>query len=401
MRFMNRPHARATTVTACAAHFLHDGLSDLLYVLFPVWAREFSLSFAQVGLLKTAYSGALSLFQIPAGVLAERWGEARLLAAGTFLCALGFLSVGTASRFEWLLLLLLVAGSGSAVQHPLSSALVSRVYEEGPQRMALGTYNFSGDLGKMTLPAAAALVTAWVGWRWATRGAGILTFAGAVGVLIVLTILVVTPLPKEGNPLVAAARERGWGIRDARGFSVLSAIHIIDSSTRTSLLTYLPFLLIAKGGTVETVGLALGLTFTGGAVGKFVCGAAAERLGIIRTVILTEAATGLGILALLPIPLRPGLVMLPLLGVALDGTSSVLYGSVAELVVPERRSRAYGLFYTLGIGSGALAPTIYGFLSDRAGVPATLTVIGLVVLVVIPLSRLLRLPISANTTRAD
>jgi MFS family permease len=127
----------------------------------------------------------------------------------------------------------------------------------------------------------------------------------------------------------------------------------------------------------------------------------AERLGIIRTVILTEAATGLGILALLLIPLRPVLVMLPLLGVALNGTSSVLYGSVAELVVPERRSRAYGLFYTLGIGSGALAPTIYGFLSDWAGVPATLTVIGLVVLVVIPLSPLLRLPIPANTTRAD
>jgi MFS family permease len=401
MRFMNRPHARATTVTACATHFLHDGLSDLLYVLFPVWAREFSLSFAQVGLLKTAYSGAMSLFQIPAGFLAERWGEARLLAAGTFICALGFLTIGTASRFEWLLLLLLVAGSGSAVQHPLSSALVSRVYEEGPQRMALGTYNFSGDLGKMTLPAAAALVTAWVGWRWATRGVGILTFAGAVGILIVLTTLVVTPLAKEGDPPVAAARGRGWGIRDARGFSVLSAIHIIDSSTRTSLLTYLPFLLIAKGGTVETVGLALGLTFTGGAVGKFVCGAAAERLGIIRTVILTEAATGLGILALLLIPLQPVLVMLPLLGVALNGTSSVLYGSVAELVVPERRSRAYGLFYTLGIGSGALAPTIYGFLSDWAGVPATLTVIGLVVLVVIPLSPLLRLPIPANTTRAD
>ena len=397
---MNTRRERATILTACATHFLHDGLSDLLYVLFPVWAREFSLSFAQVGLLKTAYSGAMSLFQIPAGLLAERWGEARLLAAGTFICALGFLTIGTASRFEWLLLLLLVAGSGSAVQHPLSSALVSRVYEEGPRRMALGTYNFSGDLGKMTLPAAVALVTVWVGWRWTTRGVGILTCAGAVGILIVLTALV-APLAKENDPPGAAARGRGWGIRDARGFSVLSAIHMIDSSTRTSLLTYLPFLLIAKGGTVETVGLGLGLTFTGGAVGKFVCGAAAERLGIIRTVILTEAATGLGILALLLIPLRPVLVMLPLLGVALNGTSSVLYGSVAELVVPERRSRAYGLFYTLGIGSGALAPTIYGLISDWAGVLVTLTVVGLLVLVVIPLSPLLRLPIPANTTRAD
>ncbi len=397
---MNTRRGRATTVTACATHFLHDGLSDLLYVLFPLWAQEFSLSFAQVGLLKTAYSGAMSLFQIPAGFLAERWGESRLLAGGTLICALGFLTLGTASRFEWLLLLLLFAGLGSAVQHPLSSALVSRMYEEGPRRMALGTYNFSGDLGKMTLPTIVALTTAWVGWRWATRGVGILTLVGALGILVVLTSLVAPP-PKETGSPGAAATGGGWGIRDTRGFSILSAIHIIDSTTRTSLLTYLPFLLMAKGATVETVGLALGLTFTGGAVGKFVCGAAAERLGIIRTVILTEAATGLGILGLLLIPLRPALVMLPLLGVALNGTSSVLYGSVAELVVPERRSRAYGLFYTLGIGSSALAPTAYGFLSDWVGVSGTLTVVGLVVLVVIPLSPLLRPSILNGTARAS
>jgi FSR family fosmidomycin resistance protein-like MFS transporter len=397
---MSQRLARATAITACATHFLHDGLSDLLYVMFPVWAREFSLSFAQVGLLRTSYSGAMSLFQIPAGFLAERWGEARLLAAGTFICALGFLALGTATRFGWLLLFLLIAGLGSSVQHPLSSSLVSRAYEEGPRRMALGTYNFSGDLGKMTLPATVALVTAWVGWRWATRDAGILALAAALGILIILTNLMPQPASEKGRPAGGAAGG-GWGIRDARGFSVLSAIHIIDSSTRTSLLTYLPFLLLAKGGTVETVGLALGLTFTGGAVGKFICGAVAERLGIIRTVILTEAATGLGILALLATPLRPALVMLPVLGVALNGTSSVLYGSVADLVVPERRSRAYGLFYTVGIGSGALAPTVYGFLSDWAGVPLTLTVVGLVVLVTIPLSSFLRLPLLGGSGRVS
>jgi FSR family fosmidomycin resistance protein-like MFS transporter len=172
MERMNSPRAPATMVTACAAHFLHDGLTDLLYVMFPLWAREFSLSFAQAGLLKTSFSGAMSLFQIPAGFLAERWGEARLLAGGTLISALGFLTLSTATLFERLLLVLLLAGLGSAVQHPISSALVSRAYEEGPRRMALGTYNFSGDLGKMILPAAAAMVASWVGWRWAIRGAG-------------------------------------------------------------------------------------------------------------------------------------------------------------------------------------------------------------------------------------
>ncbi len=395
---MNPRRARATLVGACAIHLLHDGLSDLLYVLFPIWARVFSLSFARVGLLKTAYSGALALFQVPAGFLAERWGEARLLAMGTAVSALGFLALGLVPGYEWLLLVLVIAGLGSAVQHPLSAALVSRAYEDGSRRVALGTYNFSGDLGKMTLPVLVALATAWVGWRWTTQGVGWLTVAGAVGVLLVLTPLAPKPTLERtrSNPEGAGS---GWGIRDARGFAILSTIHSIDGSTRTSFLTYLPFLLLAKGATMETVGLALGLTFAGGAVGKFVCGAAAERLGIIRTVILTEAATGFGIIATLVLPLRPALVLLPFVGLALNGTSSVLYGSVADLVAPERRSRAYGLFYTLGIGSGALAPTVYGLLSDWAGVPATLTVIGLVVLITIPLAPLLRLPLVGDPAR--
>ena len=72
---------------------------------------------------------------------------------------------------------------------------------------------------------------------------------------------------------------------------------MIDSGTRTPFLTFLPFVLIAKGLTTAGVGLALALLFAGGAVGKFVCGLAAERIGVIRAVILTEVATAVGIAA--------------------------------------------------------------------------------------------------------
>jgi MFS-type transporter involved in bile tolerance (Atg22 family) len=68
----------------------------------------------------------------------------------------------------------------------------------------------------------------------------------------------------------------------------------------------------------------------------------------------------------------------------------VLYGTVAELVAPERRSRGYGLFYTIGIGTGALAPPLFGLLSDAAGVPVTLAVLAAVILTTLPLARLLR-----------
>src|SRR6059036_737177 len=382
-----KTRARAVLATASGTHFVHDGFSDILYVLLPVWAQEFGLNLAQVGLIRTAYTAAMAAFQIPAGLLAERWGERRLLAAGTAVTAGGFIVAGLAGGFLSLLLVLLIAGLGSGVQHPLSSSLVSKAYETGPRRAALGTYNFSGDLGKVAVPAAVAVAATVVGWRYASAAYGLIGVLAAVAILGVLARL--TPEMSEADRPVEPGAA-GWGIRDARGFRALTAIGMIDNATRTAFLTFLPFALIAKGSSVAGVGTALALLFAGGAVGKFFCGLAAERLGVIRTVVLTEAATTLCILAIIGAPLAVALAILPLMGVALNGTSSVLYGTVADLVTADRRSRAYGLYYTLTIMSSALAPSFYGLIGDVAGVSTTLVGVSALVLTTIPLCLVLR-----------
>jgi MFS transporter, FSR family, fosmidomycin resistance protein len=387
-----KARARAVLAAACSIHFVHDGFSDILYVLLPIWAGEFRLSFAQVGLIRTAYSGAMAAFQIPAGLLAERWGERRLLAAGTAVTACGFIAAGMVGGFVSLLAVLLIAGLGSGVQHPLSSSLVSKAYETGPRRAALGTYNFSGDLGKVAVPATVAFAALVIGWRTASAAYGVVGLAAAVAILPVLARLGADSpeAPADARPNATSAAQSGWGIRDLRGFQALTAIGMIDNATRTGFLTFLPFALIAKGSSVAGVGTALALLFAGGAVGKFACGLVAERLGVIRTVVLTEMATALGILALIPSPLPVVLAILPLMGVALNGTSSVLYGTVADLVSADRRSRAYGLYYTVTIMSSAVAPTIYGLISDAAGVTTTLVVVSALVLTTIPLCLVLR-----------
>src|SRR5437870_2094409 len=367
-----KTRARAVLATASGTHFVHDGFSDILYVLLPIWAQEFRLTLAQVGLIRTVYSGAMAAFQLPAGLLAERWGERRLLAAGTALTACGFIAAGAwAEGFASLLVLLLFAGLGSGVQHPLSSSLVSKAYETGARRTALGTYNFAGDLGKVAVPAAVAFAATLVGWRAAAAGYGVLGLAAAVAILAILVRLG-TGAAADDAAREAARAQRGWGIRDARGFQALSAVGMIDNATRTGLLTFLPFALIAKGSTVAGVGSALALLFAGGAIGKFVCGLVAEKVGVIRTVVLTEAATARGIDLVVVVPLPVDLATLLPLGIALNGTSSVLYATVADLVTVDRRSRAYGLYYTLSVGASSSAPTGYGPLGDAVGVGPTL-----------------------------
>src|SRR5262249_15658164 len=83
-----------------------------------------------------------------------------------------------------------------------------------------------------------------------------------------------------------------------------------------------------------------------------VCAFVGARIGAIATVWLTEGLTAVGIVALLPLALAPALVLLPFIGIALNGTSSVLYGSVPDLVAPHRRARAFSGFHTGTIGAG-------------------------------------------------
>ena len=388
---------RSVLATAGAMHFVHDGFSEILYVLLPVWAAEFRLSLWQVGFIRTAYTGGMAAFQLPAGLLAERFGERRLLMLGTLVTASGFIAVAAgASSFIALLFVLTLAGLGSGVQHPLSSSVVAKAYEEGPRRAALGTYNFAGDIGKVTSAAVVGLVAALAGWRVAATGYGVLGIAAAVVLVVVLASLDAGSAPAVSPaPTTTVTAPSGWGIRDPRGFQALSAIGMIDNSTRSGLLTFLPFVLIAKGMSVAGVGGALALVFAGGALGKFVCGFAAERVGIIRTVVLTEAATSLAIIAILAAPLPVAMLLLVPLGVALNGTSSVLYATVADLVTAERRSRGYGLYYTLTIAASAVGPTIYGFVGDAVGAPATLSLIAVVVHTTIPLCLVLRPAVAA------
>ena len=169
----------------------------------------------------------------------------------------------------------------------------------------------------------------------------------------------------------------------------MSGIGFVDTAVRASLITFLPFLLIGKGMPMEKTGLALTLLFIGGALGKFLCGVLAEKIGVIPSITITEAITGLGIFYLYAAPLSAVLPFLPFLGIALNGTSSVLYGTVAEFVDPSRVPRAFGLFYTVIISASAVAPPVFGMISDAKGVPFTVVVIAFIALVTLPLALLL------------
>ena len=330
-------------------------------------------------------------------MLAERFGTRLVLALGTALAGIGYVlagfSVGVAD-----------AGGGAVRrrarrQHAASARLLAdRAGLRRPRSLkALGTYNFAGDIGKMTLPALASLLFVVLPWRARADAAGRHRRGGGGRDLRRHA----ARCRRSARAAQAEKAARGGGRLRSYGFPLLLSVGVLDSATRMAFLTFLPFVLTAKGASLPTIGASLTLVFAGGAAGKLVCAFIGARIGAVATVWLTEAVTALGIVALLPLPLDAALFLLPVVGVALNGTSSVLYGSVPDLVAPERRQRAFGIFYTGTIGAGAVSPALYGLLGDAVGVPTALVVVAAAVLLTLPITLALRPALVSARARLD
>jgi MFS family permease len=376
------PPQKRSLLAACLTHALHDGYTDGLYAFLPVWQAQFGLSYAALAIVRALYYGTMGGLQIPSDRALRRLSPRAALVLSTVLAAAGLLITALPFGFAGLCVGLVVAGVGSSIQHPRGSLLVADSYGEASRR-PLGIYNFSGDLGKAVLPALIALLLPILAWQ------SVLGLMAALG-LALAVVLRILALAAPGTRTAAKGTASGGG---RGGFPMLATIGALDTATRMGYLLFLPFLIQERGGDTPVVGLALALLFIGGAFGKAACAWLGERLGVAGSVMLTEAATALLIAATLVTPLTPTLVLLPLLGIVLNGTSSVLYGTVPELARGDT-GQAFALFYTCVIGSGGIAPILYGAVADHSnptiGVLASAATAALIVPLVLGLRPHLR-----------
>ena len=126
--FMRSNHARRTLMVAGFAHALHDGYTDLIYVLLPVWQAEFALGYGVLAIVRGLYTGTMAGLQIPVSRLSEWLGGRGILAIGTALAGCGYALAGISGGLLGLCLALALSGAGSSTQHPIASAAVSHAY---------------------------------------------------------------------------------------------------------------------------------------------------------------------------------------------------------------------------------------------------------------------------------
>ena len=398
-RLTRGPTRRRTLAFASATHVWSDLFFALFVPLLPLMQADpdLRLSYTLVGLLRSAYSGASAALQIPAGLLAERFGEFWLLIGGNVWVAVGLVGMAAVPSFLLLLAATLASGLGGGTQHPLATSMVSRAYDEAGRSTAVGVVNFFGDLGKILAPAMALLVAVRHGWRATLR------IAGIGGVLFMALASFARRGLDIGRPAQDAKPDENG--RDGRvqmgGFVTLTSVGFLDSGARAAALTFVPFIMKDKDMTDEQTFMLLLFLLAGGAIGKIVVGWLDDYYGSLRLIWGTKGLTAVLLLAALaapPIAMAPLMVVL---GIGLNGTSSVLYSTVSVFVPRRRRARAYGCYFTATEAGGTIAPIFYGRIADLLTLRIAVGVMSLITLLILPASLALRKPIAASEALAQ
>ena len=367
--------------------------SDLFFALFvpllPFIKDDMDLSFAQVGLLRSAFSGATAILQVPAGFLAESTGEFWLLVGGNIWVSAGLIAMALSQIFFVLVIASFIGGLGGGTQHPLASSMVSRAYDDLGRSTAVGTVNFAGDLGKMMAPVVAGLFAVTLGWRATLMIVGVSGMAFMLVSMFTRRVVDVGKSSERGPGPSGPAPESDAASR-LGGFITLSGVGALDAAVRTSSLVFLPFVMDAKGMGPVQISVMLFLLFAGGAIGKFVCGWLGDRMDTVSLIWATKGMTAILLVSSLATPALLMGPLLLLLGIGLNGTSSVLYATVADFVPPAHRARFYGFFYTTNEIGTVVAPLIYGLVADIYSLNLTMIIMGAATAAVLPASLTLR-----------
>ena len=93
-------------------HVWNNLFVALMVPLLPLIKEDLELSFTEVGLLKSVFTGATAILQIPSGLLAETTGEFWLLVLGNVWVGLGLVGMALSSSFAVLLALSFLGGLG-------------------------------------------------------------------------------------------------------------------------------------------------------------------------------------------------------------------------------------------------------------------------------------------------
>lgn len=209
---MRNPLARHLTVknpqtvgAVTLAHGVNEFFSIVIPPILPLIVTDLGVSYTQGGLLLTVFFVMYSIFQLPAGIVADQVGKHRLMIGGLVLMGVGIAIAGQASGYQMLVLGQAVAGIGGSTFHPTGMSMISDDEDTSTHGRAMGIFGFGGALGTLSAPLLIGGIAVVMGWQAALVGGA---FIG-IGVTGILALLVSRQDPVHTGGVSHRPRLRG------------------------------------------------------------------------------------------------------------------------------------------------------------------------------------------------
>jgi FSR family fosmidomycin resistance protein-like MFS transporter len=351
--------------------------------MFIAWARDFDVSFAELGLSVAVMSVATAVLQTPVGFLVDRWGARPFLVGGTLLMSLSVAAMGLATAYWQIVLLALLSGIGNSVIHPADYSILAGSIDRDKIGRSFAFHTFTGNLGMAAAPPVTAALMLVMGWRSA------LLVVGLAGLPVVLMILWQSRILKDQHG-ATAAKPKAAAVSGAKllltrpmllffGFFLLSAM--AGAGIQAWLITVLHQ---TRGIALEAASSALTGYMAGASAGVLLGGWVVDRTPrhLAFAITATIVASGL-ILLVAMLPMQEALIVAALFFAGLTfGASRTPRDMMLKDAAPRGEiGKVFG-FVSSGLPLGqAVTPVPFGFLIDAGRPDLVLVLVAAILLV--------------------
>ena len=355
---------RRAMAALSGGHLFVDFASGTIPALIPFITAKFDLSYANAAMVMLCVTVSSSLVQPLFGLLSDRRGALWLIPGGVALAGAGAGLAAVAPSYALVLALVFASGIGIAAFHPEGAKFAT--FASGLKRASgMAYFNIGGNSGYALGAIVTTPLVVWLGLR-----------GGLVAVLPVLVAAVVLlrllPSLARLQPRVGL-HAHAAGVDRRGAMMLLGFVIVLRSVAWFALLTFVPLWIVSRGNSEADGNHLLSLMLLAGAVGTLVLGPIADRIGLRRTLLVTQVLLPPLILTFVYVGGVLGAVALMFVGMCVVGTFGVTM-VLSQLYLPRHIGMASGLAVGLAMGLGGVAAVALGAVADAVDLRTALTI---------------------------
>lgn len=343
-------------------HMLNHVIGGSMPMLYPDLMDEFNISYAELGLIRSAAGLASGVPQMFVGFF-RRWFSARvLISAGNLINALMNIGISMGNGFAQFLGFSVIAGVGSSVQHPIGASIVSHGAHPKNRGRMLGLNQAIPSIAFAFTPLITAYLLTKMGWR---------STLGLLSIPALTLSLVILFFVKGSSDVEDKTRDAlNWGKlreqlknRNVLSISVLRSVMAFRMGVRTFLPLYFIDIL---GFTSERSSLLYSILLGGGVLGPFFWGWLSDKINRKPLIIGIMVASAAGYFMLNFVTSFWGLAIL-LFFIGFMVQTVIVQSVMTDSVEKSQLDQIFGLYFTIGFTIASFSSAIFGYVVENYG----------------------------------